>query len=219
MTEVNHFPVILSSPSGGGKTTIARALLAQRRDLGYSVSCTTREPRKGEVDGVDYFFLKVDEFDSAAKRGDFAEWACVHGQKYGTLKREVERVLSSGKHVIMDIDVQGARQFAEVFERSALIFVLPPSSDVLVERLRGRRSEAREALIRRLETAIEEFKAVSMYHYIVVNDRLDIAVARVSSIIDAEASRRERRTDGADANVGALIEQLQLEIRKQQEIG
>ena len=219
MTGVNCFPVILSSPSGGGKTTIARALLAQRRDLGYSVSCTTREPRKGEVDGVDYFFLTADEFDFAARRGDFAEWAFVHGQRYGTLKREVERVLSSGKHVIMDIDVQGARQFAEVFERSALIFLLPPSADVLVERLRGRRSEAREALIRRLETAIEEFKAVSMYHYIVVNDRLEIAVARVSSIIDAEASRRERRTDGADAKVGALIEQLQLEIRKQQEIG
>ncbi|HUR92723.1 MAG TPA: guanylate kinase [Gemmatimonadaceae bacterium] len=213
------FPVILSSPSGGGKTTIARMLLTQRRDLGYSVSATTRHPREGEVDGVDYFFLTPDEFAGAVKRGDFAEWATVHGQKYGTLKREVERVLSSGKHVIMDIDVQGARLLSDAFANSVLIFLLPPSADVLVERLRGRRSEGPEALVRRLETAVQELKAVSMYHYMVTNDRLDIAVARVSSIIDAEAARRERRSPSAEVDVGALITQLQLEIRKQQEKG
>lgn len=213
------FPVILSSPSGGGKTTIARALLTQRRDVGYSVSCTTREPRKGEVDGVDYFFLTASEFESAATRGDFAEWAEVHGQKYGTLKREVERVLAAGKHVIMDIDVQGARQLAEAFPTSVLIFLLPPSAEVLLERLRGRRSEGPEALIRRLKTAVEELKAVSMYHYMVTNDRLDIAIARVSSIIDAEAVRSERRSEAQEADVSTLIRQLQLEIRKQQELG
>lgn len=212
------FPVILSSPSGGGKTTIARKLLAQRRDVGYSVSGTTRAPRKGEVDGVDYFFLTPDEFDLSVQRGEFAEWAVVHGQKYGTLKREVERVLSAGKHVIMDIDVQGAKLLAEAFPDSVLIFLLPPSADVLVERLRGRRSEGPDALIRRLETAVEELKAVSMYHYIVTNDRLEIAVARVSSIIDAESTRRERRAASAEVDVGELITQLQLEIRKQQEM-
>lgn len=214
---MSWFPVILSSPSGGGKTTIARQLLARRRDVGYSVSATTRKPREGEVDGVDYFFLTQDEFDGGIQRGDFAEWATVHGQKYGTLKREVERVVSSGKHVIMDIDVQGAKLLSDAFPNSALIFLLPPSADVLVERLRGRRSEGPEALVRRLETAVEELKAVSMYHYIVTNDRLDIAVARVSSIIDAEAARRERRTPSAEVDVGALITQLQLEIGKLQE--
>lgn len=213
------FPVILSSPSGGGKTTIARALLTRRRDVGYSVSCTTRKPRKGEVDGVDYFFLTHDEFESAAARGDFAEWAEVHGQRYGTLKREVERVLSGGKHVIMDIDVQGARQLAEAFPASVLIFLVPPSAEVLLERLRGRRSEGPEALVRRLKTAVEELKAVSMYHYMVTNDRLDVAIARVSSIIDAEAVRSERRREEQDADVSTLIQQLQLEIRKQQELG
>jgi guanylate kinase len=216
---VTAFPVILSSPSGGGKTTIARALLAQRRDVGYSVSCTTRRPREGEVDGVDYFFLTPDEFELSATRGEFAEWAMVHGQRYGTLKREVERVLSSGKHVIMDIDVQGARQLADAFPSSTLVFLLPPSADVLVERLRNRRSEGPEALIRRLKTAVEELQAVSMYHYMVTNDRLDVAVARVSAIIDAEAVSRERRDQSAEADVGALIEQLQIEIRKQQEMG
>lgn len=216
---MTSFPVILSSPSGGGKTTIARALLSQRRDLGYSVSCTTRRPREGEVDGVDYFFLTSDEFELAARRGEFAEWAVVHGQRYGTLKREVERVLSSGKHVIMDIDVQGARQLGEAFPDSVLVFVVPPSADVLVERLRGRRSEGREALIRRLETAVEELRAVSMYHYMVTNDRLDVAVARVSSIIDAEAARSARQKESQDMDVALLIQELQHEIRQQQEMG
>ena len=213
------FPVILSAPSGGGKSTIARALLAQRRDLGYSVSATTRPPRAGEVDGVDYFFLTPDEFELSAQRGEFAEWAYVHGQRYGTLKREVERVLASGKHVVMDIDVQGARQLVEAFPSSVLVFLLPPSASVLVERLRGRRSEGPEALVRRLETAVEELRAVSMYHYTVTNDRLDVAVARVSSIIDAEAASRQRPGDSAEADAEALIEQLQVEIRKQQENG
>lgn len=215
---MSPFPVILSSPSGGGKTTIARALRAQRRDVGYSVSCTTRLPREGEVDGVDYFFLTPDEFELSASRGEFAEWAVVHGQRYGTLKREMERVLSSGKHVIMDIDVQGARQLADAFPDSTLVFVLPPSADVLVDRLRKRRSEGPQALILRLKTAVEELRAVSVYHYIVTNDRLDVAVARVSSIIDAEAASRERSRESADADVSALIEQLQIEIRKQQEM-
>jgi len=216
---VSAFPVILSSPSGGGKTTIARALLGQRRDIGYSVSCTTRQPRAGEVDGVDYFFLTTDEFELSATRGEFAEWAVVHGERYGTLTREVDRVLAGGKHVMMDIDVQGARKLAGGFPSSVLIFVLPPSGDVLVERLRGRRSEGPEALIRRLETAVEELRAISMYHYVVTNDRLDIAVARVSSIIDAESARRERTGQSGETDVSALIEQLQIEIKKQQEIG
>ena len=131
---MNPFPLILSSPSGGGKTTIARMLLERRPDVGYSVSCTTRAPRQGERNGKDYYFLSTDEFAARRSRDEFAEWANVHGNMYGTLRREVEQVLSLGRHVIMDIDVQGARQFARAFPESVLVFLLPPSTDVLIGR-------------------------------------------------------------------------------------
>ena len=126
---MNSFPMILSSPSGGGKTTIARMLLERRPDVGYSVSCTTRQPRPGEQNGKDYYFLSVDEFEARRSRDEFAESATVHGNLYGTLRQEVEQVLSLGRHVIMDIDVQGARQFRAAYPESVLVFLLPPSAD------------------------------------------------------------------------------------------
>jgi guanylate kinase len=186
------FPVILSSPSGGGKTTIAHELLSRRKDLGYSVSCTTRPPREGELHGKDYHFLAVNEFKRGQDAGEFAESAEVHGHLYGTLRAEVARVLSSGRHVIMDIDVQGAQQFSAAFPESVLIFILPPSSDVLIERLKARGTEDAKSLIRRFTSAKEELKAIDLYEYVVVNDRIDSAVAAISSIIDAEALKRSR---------------------------
>jgi guanylate kinase len=186
------FPIILSSPSGGGKTTIAHELLRLRKDLGYSVSCTTRPPREGEQDGRDYHFRSIADFERGRKAGEFAESAEVHGHLYGTLRKEVKKVLSSGKHVIMDIDVQGAKQFAEAFPESVLIFILPPSSEVLIERLAARGTESSKSLIRRFRSAKEELKAIDFYQYVVVNDRIDSAVAEVNSIIDAEHSRRSR---------------------------
>ena len=128
-------PVILASPSGGGKTSIAHQLLASRKDVGYSVSCTTRPPRQGEVDGRDYYFLSVEKFNERKKKNEFAESATVHGHLYGTLRKEVERVLASGRNVIMDIDVQGTKQFARAFPESMLIFILPPSAETLIARL------------------------------------------------------------------------------------
>ena len=210
------FPVILSSPSGGGKTTIAKKLLASRTDLGYSVSCTTRLPRAGEVDGKDYYFLSTGEMLAARERGDFAESAEVHGRMYGTLRREVERVLGSGRHVIMDIDVQGAQQFVKAFPRSVLIFVLPPSANVLMTRLMARKTESREALRVRLASALKELEAIDGYDYVVINDSLDRAVSAVSSIIDAEALRRDR-IDGIGEVVTELIDELKREIDKRSE--
>jgi guanylate kinase len=186
------FPVVLSAPSGAGKTTIAKRLLASRSDIGYSVSCTTRSPRAGEVDGQDYHYLSRDEFDARVARGEFAEWAEVHGQRYGTLRSEVERILASGRHVMLDIDVQGARQVTAAFPDAVTIFVVPPSVEVLVARLLGRKSEDAEALALRLRNARMELLDAPRYQHLVENDDLDRATARVAEILAEETLRRER---------------------------
>ena len=202
------FPIILSSPSGGGKTTIAHMLLAMRADVGYSVSCTTRPPRNGEADGRDYHFFSLDQFKRGQKAREFAESAEVHGHLYGTLRAEVERVLSSGKHVIMDIDVQGTKQFARAFPDSVLVFILPPSAQVLVDRLKARGTEDTKSLIRRFKSAKAELKAIDLYQYVIVNAEIDSAVAAVSKIIDAEELKRSRN-DSLDARVKDLMDGIQ----------
>ncbi len=209
---MNPFPIILSSPSGGGKTTIARELLQKRTDLGYSVSCTTRAPRVGEIEGMDYYFLSGAEFERRRDHGEFAESAQVHENLYGTLRSEIERVLGAGKHVVMDIDVQGAQQFVRAFPQSVTIFVLPPSAEILLERLRQRQTESREQLARRLQSALQELQAVDLYEYVVVNDDLAKVVARVSSIIDAEVVRRGR-VEGLRHQVSSLVQRLERELR------
>jgi guanylate kinase len=208
---VNPFPIILSSPSGGGKTTIARHLLERRRDVGYSVSCTTRAPRPREVDGKDYYFLTRDEFVKRRLAGDFAESAEVHGNLYGTLRSEIARVLGKGQHVIMDIDVQGARQIREAFPSSVTVFVLPPSGEVLLERLRKRKTESPQQLVSRLNSALQELRAVEEYEYVVVNDDLDHAIQSVGAILDAEVLSRER-VSGLRQQVEQLIHRLEAEV-------
>jgi len=208
---VNPFPIILSSPSGGGKTTIARELLRRRSDVGYSISCTTRTPRPGERDGTDYYFLTREQFQLRRDAGDFAESAEVHGNLYGTLKSEIARVLGGGRHVIMDIDVQGASQIRGVFPEAVTVFVLPPSAEVLLERLRGRKTESPQALVARLNSALQELRAVEDYEYVVMNDDLDRAVKQIGAILDAEVVSRER-VSGLRMQVEALIQRLQSEI-------
>ncbi len=184
------FPIILSAPSGAGKTTIARRLLEVRNDVGYSVSATTRAPRPGEMDGTAYHFLSTAEFVRAVQNGEFAEHATVHGHMYGTLRSEVEGVIAAQRHVVMDIDVQGAMQFAASFPDAVKIFILPPSGETLVARLKGRGTEDRETIARRLRDAIGEIGVLDEFEYLVINDDLELAVAQVSSIIDAEGLRR-----------------------------
>ncbi len=205
---MNPFPLVLSSPSGGGKTTIARMLLERRSDVGYSVSCTTRPPRVGEVNGRDYFFVSVDEFRERRSRGEFAESAEVHGNLYGTLRREVARVLGTGRHVVMDIDVQGARQFVSAYRESVLVFLLPPSADVLIARLTKRNTDQGDDVRRRLTEASAELAAVGDYPYVVVNDALESAYSQVCAIIDAETVRHDRQ-ENVDGRVRVLSDEIQ----------
>lgn len=210
---MTRFPVVLSAPSGAGKTTIARRLMAERADVGYSVSATTRPPRPGEVDGVDYHFLSDEEFIARQRGGEFAESAVVHGRWYGTLRREVQRVLDSGRHVIMDIDVQGAAQFAATFPDSLLLFILPPSVEALVDRLRARNTESDTELAARLRNAHDELRQVGNYHQVIVNDDLGQAVADVSLAIDRE-DRNRAQVVTLDGQVSRLISRLEDQIAR-----
>lgn len=192
---MSSFLAILSSPSGCGKTTIAKRLLARRSDLGYSVSATTRAPRRGERDGVDYHFLSRGEFQRRADRGAFLEWATYGGELYGTIEAEVDRIQQAGRTVVMDIEVQGARQVRQRRNDVVTIFILPPSAEALLERLGGRKSDHPEAVRRRVVQAVEEVTAAPEYDFIVVNDVLDEAVAGVEAILDAERQRVGRIAD------------------------
>jgi guanylate kinase len=206
------FPIILAAPSGTGKTTIARRLLESRPDVGFSVTCTTRPPRPAEREGVDYFFLATDQFKARVAADEFAEHALVHGNMYGTLRSEIDRLMALGRHPIMTIDVQGAVQFVRAFPQAVLIFLLPPSANELLTRLRARGSEDHETLKTRVDSALMELGTVEQFEYVVVNDALEHAVSQVSSIIDAEALRRTRLTD-LKGRVTALGDELRDAIR------
>jgi guanylate kinase len=203
---------VLSSPSGGGKSTIARHLLEAREDVTYSVSATTRPMRQGEEDGRHYHFLDRGEFERRVKAGAFLEWAEYGGQLYGTLNDAVRTGLASGRHVVLDIEVRGARQVRERVPDSVQVFVLPPSAAVLVQRLRGRNTEDPAGVARRLAIAAEELLAAREYQYVVVNDDVVDAVAQVAAILDGEARRVARL-----ANLGAVIDDLRRDLAGQQD--
>lgn len=189
------FLLVLSSPSGGGKTSIAKQLLQARDDLGYSVSATTRPMRPGERDGVDYFFLSRDEFERRRDAGEFLEWASYAGELYGTLKSEIDRILSRGRNAVLDVEIEGARQIRSRFPNSLHLFVLPPSAEVLLGRLVGRDTEPASVIQERIARAADELAAVSEYDYAIVNENLVLAVAQVAAILDAEARRVSRQDE------------------------
>lgn len=172
-------PVVLSAPSGAGKTTIARALVRREVDFAFSVSVTTRAPRPRERDGKDYWFVSEIEFRAMAARGELAEWAEVHGELYGTPREGLIRAAEAGRHVILDIDVQGARQIRGAVPEALLLYILPPSVDELFRRLRGRGTESEETLRRRLTTALGELAAADAFDFFVVNDDLEGAINEV----------------------------------------
>jgi len=196
---VKPFLLILSSPSGGGKTTIARTLVTARDDLGYSVSATTREPRPGEEDGVDYHYFSRKEFTKRREAGEFLEWAEYGGAFYGTLALEVDRILTSGRHAILDIEVRGAKQIRERRSDVVSIFVVPPSATTLFERLVGRdESLDTEGLRERMLRAIGELEEAPNYDYVVVNENRTQVVSEVAAIIDSESRRSHRISSLAD---------------------
>ena len=175
---------VLSGPSGAGKGTIRARVFEALDGLSYSVSCTTRAPREGERDGVDYRFITPEDFAARIAAGDFLEWADVHRHRYGTLKSDVEKVLNEGKDMFLEIDVQGALQVKKKMPEAVTLFVVPPSIEVLEERLRGRRSEGEAELRLRLRNAVEEMKQRDRYDFVVVNDSLDEAVDRVCRFVE-----------------------------------
>ena len=189
-----YFIVVLSAPSGAGKTSIAHGLMRLRKDVGFSVSATTRAPRQGERDGRDYHFISRKRFMALKSQGKFLEYARYGGEWYGTLKSEIKRIHDLGRHVLLDIDVQGARRVRKAYPppMSVNIFVLPPTPTALLRRLRRRRSESLESLRRRVEIATSELTEAMSFEYSVVNDRLSDAVADVSMIVDAEEHRAIR---------------------------
>lgn len=175
-------PVVLSAPSGAGKTTIARVLVGSEEDFSFSVSATTRAPRRNETNGVDYWFLSEAEFLGLVNRGELAEWAQVHGDYYGTPKESLVQAGRNGRHVVLDIDVQGAAQIRQAVPDALLLFILPPSVDALLQRLKSRGTEEEESLLRRLDTALRELEAAESFDYFIINEDLEAAVEEVREL-------------------------------------
>jgi guanylate kinase len=185
--------IVVSSPSGAGKTTLCRRLIAEFPDIVFSVSYTTRPKRRGEEEGVDYHFVDRTIFDTMIERGEFAEWADVHQHRYGTTVDAVRQALEGGRHVLFDIDYQGGRQIKAKFEKEAvLVFVLPPSLAELENRLHKRDTDAPEVIERRLRKAHEELKQYGIYQYLIVNDDLARAYDRLRAIYLAAQSGIDR---------------------------
>lgn len=185
-----------------------RALLQRRDDLIFSVSATTRPPRPGEVEGVDYQFLNRADFEALIEGGDLLEWAEVHGDLYGTPRANLHRAWSAEAHLLLDIDVQGARQLRDLCPEALTVFLLPPDYESLAERLRGRGSEDADAVRTRMRTALSELAEVAVFDYAVVNDRLDDTVYAVEAIVSAEGHRVMRLSPDVLARVRELGESL-----------
>jgi guanylate kinase len=195
------FPVVLSGPSGVGKTTIEDRLVTADPKLVASVSTTTRPPRDGEESGRDYFFVERDVFEQMKER-ELVEWAEVHGEWYGTPRRFIENEMAAGHDVLLNIDVQGGLGVKKIFPEAVMIFILPPSFETLKQRILKRGQDDDHDLETRLDNAVEEINASSNYDYYVVNDELGDAVDKIQSIIDAERCRKKRHDAGFIAGIG-----------------
>ena len=185
--------LVLSGSSGVGKGTIIAQVLEKRPELYLSVSCTTRAPRPGEVDGVNYYFISREEFQTRIERGEFLEYAEYVGNYYGTSMTVIREKLEKGVDVLLEIEVQGAAKVRERMPEAVSVFIVPPSFEELAQRLRGRGTDSEEKIQKRLETARREAKEIKNYDYIVVNDTVDHAAQEVLAILTAQGCRTERR--------------------------
>ncbi len=187
--------LVISGPAGVGKGTVCKEFMSRSESAFLSVSMTTRQPREGEVEGVNYFFRSKEEFDALVKENKFLEYAEFCGNSYGTPREAVEKRLSCGEDVILEIEVQGALQVKEKFKECVLIFVVPPSFEELRDRLVGRATETPEVVEKRLRRAKEEFELIPEYDYILMNDTVEQAVERLESIVTAEKTKTSRNTE------------------------
>src|SRR5688500_10177606 len=197
-TDVNNSPTrgtlfVVSSPSGGGKGTLVRGVLEVVDNLSYSVSYTTRGPRANEVNGREYFFVDVPAFEEMVAGGEFLEWACVHGNFYGTSKRQIAEKTASGVDMILEVDVQGAASVRQLLMDSVSVFILPPSFEVLKQRLCARGTDGPDELAVRLRRAPEELREYSSFDYVIINDEVEKAARQLASIVYAERARCMRQ--------------------------
>lgn len=186
-------PIVVSAPSGAGKTTLCRKVMQRLRNVAFSISHTTRAPRPKERADVDYHFVDDAKFSNLVETGAFVEWAHVHRYRYGTSRAATERLLSAGCDVFFDVDVQGGAQIAKAMPNAALVLVLPPSLEVLGERLRQRHSDSDEQIQARLAVAAQEIRAASFYTYVLINEDLHEATTALESIVRAERLRNADR--------------------------
>jgi guanylate kinase len=184
--------IVVAAPSGGGKSTVLARVFAEVPGLLFSISHTTRAPRKGEQNGREYFFVDEPRFRELVAEGAFLEWAEVHGSLYGTSRAELNRARAAGKDLVLDIDVQGAAQIVAAHPTALTIFLRPPSVEVLSQRLRRRDTDSEQVVARRIDNATGEIERASEFRHVVLNDDLDTAVRAVKEIIEAERAKRPR---------------------------